>query len=330
MNAILARRPSAIRHSASIAAKAMVTELREKGREIIDFTIGEPDMDTPVHILDAAARAMRSGQTHYTASNGTNSLRRAVCEKFARENGIFYDPSQIVVGSGAKQIIYAALTATMNEGDEVIVPSPYRVSYPDMVQLNGGVPVIVPCVEETGFKLTPDQLEAAITPRTKWLILNSPNNPTGAVYSKLELSALFSVLHRHSHVWLITDEIYEHIVFDGNRMVSAAAIDPDIFDRTLTVNGVSKAYAMTGWRVGYAGGPASLIAVIVKIIAQSTTCASSVSQAAAVAALSGDQSCVARMAAQYAARRERIVKQLDRIDGVDCSNLKVPFTSSHR
>ena len=206
----------------------------------------------------------------------------------------------------------------MNEGDEVIVPSPYWVSYPDMVQLNGGVPVIVPCVEETGFKLTPDQLEAAITPRTKWLILNSPNNPTGAVYSKLELSALFSVLHRHSHVWLITDEIYEHIVFDGNRMVSAAAIDPDIFDRTLTVNGVSKAYAMTGWRVGYAGGPASLIAVIVKIIAQSTTCASSVSQAAAVAALSGDESRVARMAAQYAARRERIVKQLDRIDGVDC------------
>ena len=318
MTVIGARRPNAIRHSASIAAKAMVTELRQKGREIVDFTIGEPDMDTPIHILEAAIRAMRDGQTHYTASNGIDALRIAVCEKFARENALFYNSSQIVVGSGAKQIIYAALTATINEGDEVVVPAPYWVSYPDMVQLNGGRPVIVPCAEETGFKLTPKQLEAAISPRTRWLILNSPNNPTGSIYTKSELLALISVLHRHPHVWLMTDEIYEHIVFDGNRSVSAAAIDPDIFDRTLTVNGVSKAYAMTGWRLGYAGGPASLIAIIVKVIAQSTTCASSVSQAAAVAALSGDQSCVIKMTAQYAARRERMVAQLDRIEGIDC------------
>ena len=318
MNVILSRRSAGIHPSASIAAKALVTTLREQGRDIVDLTLGEPDLDTPAPVLDAAMRAMRDGDTHYTASNGTPALRAAVCEKLFRDNALSYRPSQVVIGCGAKQLIHTAFAATLDEGDEVIVPAPYWVSYPEMAALAGGVPVVVACSEANGFKLTPEDLEEAITPRTRWLVLNSPNNPTGAVYSAAELVALIAVLRRHTHVWLMTDEIYEHLVYDGVRAASAAALDEEICARCLTVNGVSKAYAMTGWRVGYAAGPADLIAAITKLVAQSTTCTSSVSQAAAAAALTGDQSFVRDAAALYGSRRDRMMECLAGIEGFGC------------
>lgn len=315
---ILAGRLSAIKPSPSMQAKARVTELQAQGRDIVDFTLGEPDLGTPHHIIKAANAAMARGETRYTGSRGTPELCRAIQYKFRTENDLSYSLDEIVVANGAKQIIFTALTATIEDGDEVVIPAPYWVSYPDMVRLHGGVPVIVPCGEETGFKLTPAMLERAITKRTKWLILNSPNNPTGAVYSAEELAALADLLRCYPQVWVMTDEIYEHFVYDGMTAHSFLKVAPLLRDRTLTINGLSKAYAMTGWRIGYAGGPAGLIGAIVTLLSQNTSCPNSIAQAAAVEALSGDQSFLRESAALYAGRRNRIVGALNAIYGMNC------------
>jgi len=312
----LAERVARMKPSASIAAKNKVTELLAAGRQVIDFTIGEPDLDTPPHVIEAAFTAMRGGDTHYTQTVGTLALREAICRKLENDSGLIYSPGEVVVGSGAKQLIFEALAATLNKGDEVIIPAPYWVSYPDMVAVNEGTPVIVPCGENTGFKLTPAALEVALTPKTRWLILNSPSNPTGAVYSREELAALAEVLARHPEVWLLTDEIYEHLVYDGVKTVSPVQIDPALKPRTLIVNGLSKAHAMTGWRIGYAVGPKEAVAAITKLLGQSTSCASSISQAAAVAALDGDQSHVREAAALYGRRRGRMIALLDGTPGL--------------
>jgi aspartate aminotransferase len=316
MSVRLAERVTNLKPSASIAAKKKVTELQAAGREIIDFTLGEPDFDTPSHIVDAAIVAMRSGDTHYTETTGTPALRVAICAKLKRENALHYGPENVVVGCGAKQLIFEALAATLSRGDEVIVPAPYWVSYPDIVRLNDGSPVIVECGDNVAFRLTPDALEAAITPQTRWVILNSPNNPTGAVYSRDEIKGLTDVLARHPHAWVMTDDIYEHLVYDGHRQVNPIAVDPSLAERTLIINGLSKAYAMTGWRVGYAVGPKDLVDAIAKLLGQSTTCASSVSQAAAVAALDGDQSAVRKATALYRERRDRMIQLLDGTPGL--------------
>lgn len=314
----LSERVTRLKPSASIAAKAIVNELRAQGRSIVDFTIGEPDLDTPPHIVEAAIAAMRAGDTHYTATNGTPALRQAIAAKLARENGLAFDPADIVVGVGAKQLIFEAFAATLNPGDEVIVPAPYWVSYPDIVALNGGSPVILPCGRETDFKLTGPALEAAITPRTRWLILCAPSNPTGAVYSREELAALAAVLLRHPHVAVLTDDIYEHLVYDGAAAHALLAVEPALAGRVLLVNGLSKAYAMTGWRIGYAAGPSEVIGAIVKLLGQSTTCASSISQAAAVAALNGDQAPVREMVALYQRRRDLMHEGLSAVPGIVC------------
>ncbi|GGE49750.1 aminotransferase [Agaricicola taiwanensis] len=316
MSVKLASRVAELKPSASIAAKKKVTELQAAGRQIIDFTIGEPDLDTPAHIIDAAVVAMRNGDTHYTATAGTPALRQAICAKLRRENGLVYTPDQIVVGCGAKQLIFEAFAATLDSGNEVVIPAPYWVSYPDMVALNGAKPVIIKCPESRGFKLKPDDLEKAITPKTRWLILNSPNNPTGAVYTREEMFELTTVLARHPHVWILTDDIYEHLMYDGHQHVNPLQVDEKLAARTLIINGLSKAYAMTGWRIGYAAGPKDLVDAIAKLLGQSTTCASSVSQAAAVAALDGDQSLVRQAATLYQSRRDRMVELLDGIPGL--------------
>lgn len=314
----LSSRLAVVKPSPSMAAKQRVDALRAAGRTVIDFTIGEPDFPTPLHIVEAGLQALSTGQTRYTASAGVPALRTAIAAKLSRENGLSYAPEQVVVGCGAKHVIYDALAATLNEGDEVIVPAPYWVSYPDMVALQGGRPVIVPCDEASGFKLTASSLEAALTPRTRWLILNTPNNPTGAVYSREELQALCDVLERHPHVWLLTDEIYEHFVYGDAEHVSPLALAPHLQDRTLVVNGFSKAYAMTGWRLGYGAGPLSLIKAITLLLTQSTTCTSSLSQAAGIRALEGPQACVAEAAAVFQARRDRMVAGLRAVPGVRC------------
>ncbi|MGF7189184.1 aspartate aminotransferase [Robbsia andropogonis] len=315
---IEAGRIKRIKPSASVAAKALANELIAAGHDIVDFTAGEPDFDTPAHITEAAYHAAQRGETRYTATSGTVALRDAICAKFLRENMLQYARNEVLVANGAKHVIFNALTATVEEGDEVIVPAPYWVSYPDIVLLNGGTPVIVPCTQADNFKLTPHALEAAITPKTKWLILNSPNNPTGALYSAAELQLLGAVLERHPHVWVMTDEIYEHLTYDGATFVSFAAAVPSLWNRTLTINGVSKAYAMTGWRIGYAGGPRPLIAAMDKLMSQSTGGASAVSQAAAVAALTGSQSFVASSLEAFTARRDLMVSLLNEVDGLDC------------
>ena len=318
MKISLSERVTRLKPSASIAAKAIVNDLRAQGRSIVDFTIGEPDLDTPPHIVEAAIEAMRAGDTHYTATNGTPALRQAIAAKLKRENGLAFDPADIVVGVGAKQLIFEAFAATLNAGDEVIVPAPYWVSYPDIVALNGGSPVIVPCGRDTDFKLTGPALEEAITPRTRWLILCAPSNPTGAIYSREELAALAAVLLRHPHVAVLTDDIYEHLVYDGAAAHALLAVEPALAGRVLLVNGLSKAYAMTGWRIGYAAGPSEVIAAIVKLLGQSTTCASSISQAAAVAALNGDQAPVREMVALYQRRRDVMHDGLSAIPGIVC------------
>lgn len=315
----LAARARAIKPSPSMAAKMRVDRLRAEGRDIVDFTVGEPDMDTPAHIIEAGIAAMRNGQTRYTGAAGTPALIKAVQGKFQRENGLTYGLDQIVSGSGAKQLIFTALAVSVQDGDEVIIPAPYWVSYPDMVLVNEGKPVIVACGEDVGFKLTPLALEAAITPRTKWLILNTPSNPTGAIYSEDELHALATVLARHPHVWVMTDEIYEHLSYGAVAPVSIATLNDDLYNRTLTVNGVSKAYAMTGWRLGYAAGPKALIRAMITMISQSTSCVSAISQAAAVVALESDQTCVTRAAAIFKQRRDRIVGLLNAVQGIHCA-----------
>jgi aspartate aminotransferase len=316
---LLATRLDSVKPSPSMAAKSHVDALRAAGRTIFDFTIGEPDFPTPAHIVAAGVQALTSGQTRYTGSAGIAPLRQAIAAKLARENGLSYTPEQVVVGVGAKHVIYNALAATLNEGDEVIVPAPFWVSYPDMVALHGGKPVIVPSDERTGFKLVPQALEQAITPRTRWLILNSPNNPTGAIYSPAELQALGEVLLRHPHVWLMTDEIYEHFVYAGARHVSLPALVPELASRSLVVNGMSKAYAMTGWRIGYGAGPLALVKAMTLLLTQSTSCAASMSQIAAVAALEGPQQCVADARRLFEQRRDRMAGLLNRIRGIRCT-----------
>ncbi|WP_323039421.1 aminotransferase class I/II-fold pyridoxal phosphate-dependent enzyme [Gemmobacter sp.] len=318
MSIPLSDRVTLLKPSASIAAKAIVNELRAQGRKIIDFTIGEPDLDTPPAIVDAAIAALRAGDTHYTASNGTAELRAAIAAKFRRENGLVFGPDEIVVGLGAKQLIFETFAATLNDGDEVIVPAPFWVSYPDIVRLNGGTPVILPCPAETGFKLTPAALAAAITPRTRWLILCAPSNPTGAIYSTAELAALAAVLLDHPQVAVLTDDIYEHLVYDGARADTILRADPRLAGRVVLINGMSKAYAMTGWRIGYAAGPAPLMAAITKLIGQSTTCPCSFAQTAAVAALNGDQQPVRDMVAIYQRRRDLMHARLSAIPGLRC------------
>ncbi|MDM0089257.1 MULTISPECIES: aminotransferase class I/II-fold pyridoxal phosphate-dependent enzyme [unclassified Variovorax] len=316
--AIVASRLSVAKPSASVAAKAKADALRAEGRQIVDFTVGEPDFPTPPHIVHAGRQALLEGHTRYTASAGILPLRKAIQAKLQRENRLAYELSEIVVGCGAKHIIFNAFTASLNEGDEVVIPAPYWVSYPEMVRINAGVPRIVDCPADVGFKLTPEALEAAITPRTRWVVLNSPNNPTGAVYSEPELRALGQVLARHPHVWVMTDEIYEHFVFDGARHACLLNTTPELKSRTLVINGLSKAYAMTGWRVGYGAAPVALIQAIALLIGQSTTCATASAQIAAAVALDGPQGCVQSASELFAARRTRMATRLNAIDGIEC------------
>jgi aspartate aminotransferase len=314
----LAPRLDRIKPSPSSMAGQRARELRAKGRDIVGLTAGEPDFETPQHIKEAASRAMAQGQTRYTDVGGTPALKEAVAHKLKTENGLVYAPNEIIVGTGAKQVIFNALMCTVDTGDEVVVPAPYWVSYPDIALLAGGVPVFVDCPADAGFKLQPEALERAITPRTRWLILNSPNNPSGAAYSGEELIALGEVLARHPHVWVLTDDIYEHLLYDGRRFATLAQVAPHMKERTLTVNGVSKAYAMTGWRIGFGAAPADLIKAMVKLQSQSTSGASSIGQAAAVAALTGPQDFIATNRAVFQARRDTVVEALNAIDGIQC------------
>lgn len=312
----VAKRLAAVKPSASMAASQAAKALRATGVDVIDLGLGEPDFPTPTHIIDAAHQAALDGDTHYTAASGTPGLRAAVAEKFRRENGLDYGPDDIVVANGAKQIIFNALMATLNAGDEVILPAPYFVSYPEMVKLLGGVPVVVECPAKGGFRLTPDALEGAITPRTKWLMLNMPGNPSGAVYSQAELQALGAVLARHPDVLIMSDEIYEHIIFDDRPFVSFGRACPDLKDRSLIVNGVAKAYAMTGWRIGYAAGPAPLLKAMNTVQSQSVTSVAAPMQAAAVAALTGPQDCVRQFREAFERRRDLVVAGISKIEGL--------------
>lgn len=315
---ILAKRLNVIKPSPTIAVTTKAAELKAAGRDIIGLGAGEPDFDTPDFIKDAATAAMKKGETRYTAVDGTPVLKDAICAKFKRENGLDYKRENITVGTGGKQVLYNALMASLNPGDEVIIPAPYWVSYPDMTLLAEGTPVFVKCPEANGFKLKADDLEKAITPKTKWLILNSPSNPTGAAYTREELKALTDVLLKHPHVWVMTDDIYEHLTYDGFEFFTPAQVEPQLIDRTLTVNGVSKAYAMTGWRIGYAAGPKELIKAIAIIQSQSTSNPSSISQAAAAAALNGDQSFLQGWKDAYQKRRDLVVDMLNKAEGITC------------
>jgi aspartate aminotransferase len=307
-----------VKPSPTIAVTTLAQELKAAGRDVIGLGAGEPDFDTPENIKNAAKAAMDAGKTKYTAPDGMPELKQAICAKFARENGLTYQPNQISVGTGGKQILYNALMATLNPGDEVVIPAPYWVSYPDMVLLAGGEPVTVECGIDTGFKMTPAQLDAAITHKTKWLIFNSPSNPTGAGYTRDELKALTDVLMRHPHVWVMSDDMYEHLVFDDFEFFSPAQIEPGLYERTLTVNGVSKAYAMTGWRIGYGAGPKFLIDAMRKIQSQSTSNPCTVSQWAAVEALNGPQDFLAENAKVFQRRRDLVVRMLNAAEGIDC------------
>ncbi len=314
----LASRLSRIKPSPTIALATKAAELKAAGRDIISLGAGEPDFDTPDHIKAAARDAINRGETKYTAVPGTLALRKAICAKFKRDSKLDYGPSQIQVACGGKQSIYNAMTATLDPGDEVIIPTPYWVSYPDITLLAGGKPVLVNCPAETGFKLDPKDLDKAITPKTKWLILNSPSNPTGACYSKDELKALTDVLMRHPHVWVLTDDIYELITYDDFEFFTPAQVEPGLYDRTLTLNGVSKAYAMTGWRIGYAAGSEDVIKAMNKVQSQSSTHACSIAQAAAVAALNGDHGFLAARNAVFKERRDFVVKMLNDAKGLIC------------
>ena len=309
---------SRVKPSPLIAVSNLAAELKAQGKDVIGLGAGEPDFDTPQNIKDAAKAAIDAGRTKYTAVDGIAELKQAICKKFERENGLSYKPSQVSVGTGGKQILYNALMATLNPGDEVIIPAPYWVSYPDMVLLAGGSPVIATATIETNFKLTPEALEAAITPKTKWFIFNSPSNPTGAGYTRAELKALTDVLLRHPHVWIMSDDMYEHLVFDGFKFCTPAEVEPALYERTLTCNGVSKAYAMTGWRIGYAAGPENLIGAMRKIQSQSTSNPSSVSQWAAVEALNGPQDFLADNVALFLRRRNLVVEMLNAAEGLTC------------
>jgi aspartate aminotransferase len=307
-----------VKPSPTIAVTTKAAELKAAGRDVIGLGAGEPDFDTPDNIKAAAKRAIDAGKTKYTAVDGIPELKVAICNKFLRENGLTYTPQQVTVGTGGKQILYNALMATCNPGDEVIIPAPYWVSYPDMVYLAGGTPVPVVAGIETNFKLTPEQLEAAITPKTKWFIFNSPSNPTGAGYTREELKGLTDVLMRHPHVWVMSDDMYEHLVFDDFKFATPAEVEPGLYDRTLTCNGVSKAYAMTGWRIGYAAGPVSLIKAMGTIQSQSTSNPCSISQYAALEALTGPQDFLAPNRKLFQGRRDLVVSMLNQARGIRC------------
>ena len=315
---ILANRLSRVKPSPTIAVTTKAAELKAAGRDVIGLGAGEPDFDTPQHIRDAAKAAIDGGQTRYTAVPGTVEMRKAVSAKFKRDNNLDYTPEQITVSTGGKQVLYNALVATLNPGDEVIIPAPYWVSYPDMVLLAEGEPVFVDCPQSDNFKLQPAALEAAITPKTKWIILNSPSNPTGAGYSWDEMKALTDVLMKHPHVWVMTDDMYEHLVYDDFKFCTPAEVEPGLYDRTLTVNGVSKAYCMTGWRIGFAGGPLVLIKAMNMLQSQSTSNPSSVSQAASVAALNGTHDFIAEHNAVFKERRDLVCSMLNQATGLDC------------
>jgi len=307
-----------VKPSPTIAVSNLAAELKAAGKDVIGLGAGEPDFDTPDNIKKAAMAAMDAGKTKYTAVDGIPELKQAICAKFKRDNGLEYTPAQVSVGTGGKQILYNALMATLNPGDEVIIPAPYWVSYPDMVLLAGGEPVIAEAQAQTDYKLTAEQLEAAITPKTKWFIFNSPSNPTGAGYTAEELKSLTDVLMRHPHVWVMTDDMYEHLVYGDFEFVTPAQIEPALYDRTLTCNGVSKAYAMTGWRIGYAAGPEELIKAMRKIQSQSTSNPCSISQWAAVEALNGPQDYIAENNKTFQRRRDLVVEMLNAAEGITC------------
>jgi len=315
---ILAARLDRVRTSPTIAMSAKARELQATGRDIIDLSAGEPDFPTPAHVITAAEEAMARGETKYTDPDGSPALKQAVCDKFKRDNNLNYVPAQITIGTGGKQVLYNALMATLNPGDEVIIPAPYWVSYPDMVLLAEGTPVIVECTQENRFILQPDDLEKAITPKTKWIILNCPSNPTGAAYGWEELKKITDVLMRHPHVWVMTDDMYEHLVYDDFKFCTPAEVEPGLYDRTLTVNGMSKAFCMTGWRIGFAGGPKELIGAIRKIQSQSTSNPSSISQAASVAALYGPMEFLAKNNEVFQERRDLVCSMLNQAKGLNC------------
>lgn len=307
-----------IKPSPTMAVTAKAAELRAAGKDVIGLGAGEPDFDTPDNIKEAAIAAIRAGDTKYTKVDGTPACKAAVIEKFQRENNLTFKPEEISVNSGGKHTIYNAFMATLNPGDEVIIPTPYWVSYPDMALLAGGTPTFVHTSIATSFKMTPEALDAAITPKTKWLIFNSPSNPSGAAYSEAEIKALGEVLKRHEHVWVFSDDIYEHIVYEGFGFKTIAQVVPEIAHRTLTMNGVAKAYAMTGWRIGYAGGDAVLIKAMAKVQSQSTSNPCSISQAATVEALTGPQDFLQERASVFQGRRDLVVGMLNDAEGIDC------------
>ncbi|MCM2561379.1 pyridoxal phosphate-dependent aminotransferase [Lutimaribacter sp. EGI FJ00015] len=309
---------SRVKPSPTIAMSNRAAELKAQGRDIIALSAGEPDFDTPDHIRAAAVAAIEAGHTRYTQVDGISELKQAICDKFARDNGLAYAPAQVSVGSGGKQVLYNALMATLNPGDEVVIPAPYWVSYPDMVLLAGGQPVIVEARLENDFKITAEQLDSAITRNTKWFLFNSPSNPTGAGYSHSELKTLTDVLLRHPHVHVLTDDMYEHLAYDGFEFCTPAQVEAALYDRTLTVNGVSKAYCMTGWRIGYAAGPEPLIAAMRKVQSQSTSNPCSISQWAAVAALNGPHDFIDRHNLAFLRRRNLVVDTLNAIPGITC------------
>ncbi len=313
-----ASRIASIGVSTILQIGARASAMKREGLPVIILGAGEPDFDTPDNVKEAAKAAIDRGETKYTALDGTPELKKAIARKFKRENGIDYALDEITVATGAKQILFNAFMASINPGDEVIIPTPYWTSYSDIVEICGGVPVLIPCDAAAGFRLKADQLEKAITPKTRWLLLNSPSNPSGAAYSQADYLPLIEVLLRHPHIWLMVDDMYEHIVYDGFRFTTPVAIEPSLKSRTLTVNGVSKAYAMTGWRIGYAGGPKALIKAMAVIQSQATSCPCSVSQAAAVAALNGPQDFLEGRKASFQRRRDLVVSRLNAIEGLDC------------
>jgi len=321
----LANRLKELKPSPTIAVTTRAAELKASGKDVIGLGAGEPDFDTPQHIKDAAVAAITKGETKYTPVGGTAALKKAICDKLKRENNLTYAPGQIVAGTGAKQIIFNALLATLNEGDEVIIPAPYWVSYPDMVLFAQGKPVIVSCPESAGFKLKPADLEAAITTKTRWLILNSPSNPTGAAYTREEMGALSEVLLRHPQVMVLCDDIYEHLVYDGFKFYTLAQIEPQLYDRVLTINGVSKAYSMTGWRLGYAAGAKDLITAMTDIQSQSTSNPCSITQAATVAALNLPMDFLPGWVESFTKRRNMVVDALNAIPGISCSKPEGAF-----
>ncbi len=313
-----ASRISSIGVSEILKIGARAGAMKREGKPVIILGAGEPDFDTPDHVKQAAWEAIQRGETKYTALDGTPELKNAIRQKFECENGLAYALDEITVGTGAKQILFNAMMATVDPGDEVIIPTPFWTSYSDIVEISGGRPVLIACDASSGFRLTAEKLEAAITPRTRWVLLNSPSNPSGAAYSADDYRPLLDVLLRHPHVWLLVDDMYEHIVYDDFRFVTPAQLEPSLKDRTLTVNGVSKAYAMTGWRIGYAGGPRDLIKAMAVVQSQSTSCPSSVSQAASVAALTGPQDFLKERTASFKRRRDLVVAGLNAIEGLDC------------